>query len=277
MSRVWRNRILGAASVAAIVYASFAAYFSINERAILYRPNPQYVTPQGLGLTNIEEVKLKTSDGLTILAWVARPRGDAPMIVYFHGNGGSFQRLYGRIQKLNSFGYGVAMLGYRGYSGSDGAPTEDGLYTDGRALMDWLNAQGYADRDLAIYGQSLGSGVATKMAAERRVAAVVLEAPYTSIPDVAAKFLPYFPLDLLVRDQFRSIDRIAAIGAPLLIVHGGRDSVVPQDMGRALLAAAREPKQGYFPPDADHLDAHLHGSYPVIRNFLARYARGPAP
>jgi uncharacterized protein len=263
--------------LAAALYASLFVYLVWNERALLYRPDPEHVTPLQVGLNGVEEVRLTTPDGLTILAWVAQPRDGAPMIAYFHGNGGSFKKLHGRIAKLNSFGYGVAMLAYRGYSGSEGAPGEDGLYTDARTLLNWLNARGYADRDLVLYGQSLGSGVATKIAAERRVAAVVLEAPYTSTADVAAAQLWMFPVQWTMRDQFRSIDRIATIQAPLLIVHGEKDRLIPVRQGRALLAAAPEPKQGFFPPDADHLDSHLHGSYPVIRAFLATYAKGPTP
>lgn len=272
--RFWMSIIL---LMAVAVYASLFGYLVWNERAILYWPKPQRITPQDLGLSSIEEVRLSTADGLTLLAWVARPAPGAPMIVYFHGNGGSFKRLHGRILKLNSFGYGVAMLGYRGFSGSEGTPTEEGLYADGRALMDWLNGQGYRDIGLVLYGQSLGSGVATKIASERRVAAVVLEAPYTSTADVAASQLWMFPVQWTMRDQFRSIDRIADIQAPLLIVHGEKDSLIPVGQGRALLAAARPPKEGFFAADADHLDVHLHGSYPVIRAFLAKYAAGPAP
>lgn len=277
MIRTWRFWMSILLLMAVAVYASLFGYLVWNERAILYRPKPQRVTPQDLGLSSIEEVRLRTADGLTLLAWVARPAPGAPMIAYFHGNGGSFKKLHGRILKLNSFGYGVAMLGYRGYSGSEGTPTEEGLYSDGRALMDWLNGQGYRDIGLVLYGQSLGSGVATKIATERRVAAVVLEAPYTSTAEVAATQLWMFPVQWTMRDQFRSIDRIADIQAPLLIVHGEKDSLIPVGQGRALLAAARPPKEGFFAADADHLDVHLHGSYPVIRAFLAKYAAGPAP
>jgi hypothetical protein len=277
MTRTWRFWLGGLGATAAAGYMALIGYFAFNERAILYRPNPLHVTPAYLGLASIEEVRLKTADGLTILAWVARPAPGAPMIAYFHGNGGSFQKLHSRITKLNSFGYGVAMLAYRGYSGSEGSPSEQGLYIDARTLLDWLNAQGYADRDLVLYGQSLGTGVATKMASERQFAAVVLEAPYTSTVDVAAKVVPYIPVRWLMRDQFRSIDRIAAIHAPLLVLHGIKDQLIPVGQGKALLAAANEPKEGFFPPNADHLDVHLHGSYPVIRAFLAKYAKGPAP
>jgi hypothetical protein len=276
MSR-WRIWFGSACAAAAAVYLSVLVYFVWNERTILYRPNPLHVTPQYVGLDRVEEVRLKTSDGLTILAWVARPQAGAPMIAYFHGNGGSFQRLHTRITKLNSFGYGVAMLAYRGYSGSEGTPTEEGLYTDARTLMDWLNAQGYVNRDLVLYGQSLGTGVATKMAAERRVAAMVLEAPYTTVADVGAAQLPFLPVHWMMRDQFRSIDRIAQNQAPLLILHGEKDRLIPVSQARVLLAAANAPKQGFFAPRADHLDVHLHGSYPVLRAFLAKYARGPAP
>lgn len=277
MTRIWRFWLPLITAAITAAYAALAGYLAVNERAILYRPNPAHVTPADLGLTSVEEVKLITADGLTVLAWVAQPAPGAPMIAYFHGNGGSFRKLHGRILKLNSFGYGVAMLAYRGYSGSEGSPTEEGLYTDARALMNWLNAQGYSDQDLVLYGQSLGSSVATKMAAERRVAAVVLEAPYTSTADVVAAQLPYLPVHWLMRDQFRSIDRIASLHAPLLILHGAKDRLIAVAQGHALLAAAHAPKEGFFPDEADHLDVHLHGSYPVIRAFLAKYAKGPAP
>ena len=159
---------------------------------------------------------------------------------------------------------------YRGYGGNPGTPSEEGFYADGRAALDFLAAREVPAARIVLYGESLGTGVAVQLALERRVGAVVLEAPFTSAVDVGADIYPFLPVRLLARDRFDSIAKIAAIGAPLLVLHGEADKVVPVRFGRALLAAARQPKEGVFVPGAGHADLYQHGGAGIVLDFLAR-------
>jgi fermentation-respiration switch protein FrsA (DUF1100 family) len=165
---------------------------------------------------------------------------------------------------------GVFLLGYRGYSGSDGWPSEEGLYTDARTALDYLNGQGVSDEQIVLYGESLGSGIATKMASERTVALVVLESPYTSTVDVAALRFPIVPVHWLMVDRYESIARIDKVKAPLLVMHGDADQVIPQTSGRRLFEAANEPKESFWPQGIGHRDIFDNGGFLTARDFIER-------
>jgi fermentation-respiration switch protein FrsA (DUF1100 family) len=171
---------------------------------------------------------------------------------------------------------GALLLSYRGYSGNPGSPTEEGLYADARAALDWLQARGVAGSSIVLYGISLGSGVATKMAAERELGAVVLEAPYTSTVDVAALRFPIVPVAWLMEDRFESLARIAAVDEPLLVMHGDRDFVIPQHLGRRLFAAAKEPKEGFWPAGVGHNDIFANGGFDAALDFIRRTMKMPS-
>jgi len=206
-----------------------------------------------------------------IIAWHSPAPPGAPTLVFFHGNGGGIAMRHWRIRRGQKSGYGVFVVEYRGFSGLAGTPSEEGLYADARAALDWLGAHGVPSTSTILYGESLGSGIAVKMATERSVAGVILEAPYTSTVDVAALNYWMFPVRWLMWDRFDSLARIKDIQAPLLVMHGAADTTIPQSQGRALLDAALEPKLGYFPDDAHHLDLILHGGYEQIDEFIAKF------
>jgi fermentation-respiration switch protein FrsA (DUF1100 family) len=165
------------------------------------------------------------------------------------------------------------VLGYRGYAGSDGRPSEDGLYTDARAALTWLNANGVADSSIVLYGESLGTGVATMMATERKVASVVLESPYTSLTDVAAYQFPYLPVRWLMWDRFDTLSRVGEIKVPLLVMHGDQDVVIPQDFGRQVFAAANVPKESFWAQGRGHNDIFDNGGFITARDFIEKWFR----
>lgn len=205
---------------------------------------------EAVGMT---PVTTAAADGVAVTHWYAPPQHGQKVVVLFHGNGGTISDLEPWAAVFRARGYGVVLADYRGYSGNPGSPSEAGLYADARALLDWLAAQGSADRHIVLLGWSLGSGVAVQMATERHPAALVLLAPYTSLVDVAVRQYPIFPVRRLMRDRFDNIGKIAAIDAPLMIVHGDDDTVVPPGMGPSLLAAARQPKRGLFLSRVGHV------------------------
>jgi fermentation-respiration switch protein FrsA (DUF1100 family) len=227
-------------------------------------------------LAGVQEVQLKTSDGLMVYGWYWPAPEGRPTVVIFHGNGGSLRSQRYRLAHFKDAGMGVFLLAYRGYSGSDGTPSEEGLYADARAALDWLKAQGVGDEQIALYGQSLGTGVATKMASERRVAMVLLESPYTSTTDVAAFRFPIVPVYWLMNDRYESLARIASVKAPLLVMHGGADYVIPQSLGKRLFDMAPQPKEGFWPAGLGHNDIFDNGGFATARDFIERMYGGPS-
>ncbi len=256
------------------VYLLLNAAVFVMQRTLLYPAARQAPNLAAHDVAGLHEVTTQTPDGLTLRHWYLPPsRAGAAVLVVFHGNAG---HLGDRVPKLDAIidaGFGVLFAGYRGYSGNPGKPTEDGLTADARLLLDWLAAQGVPPDRTVIYGESLGTGVAVKMAAERESAAVILESPYTSIAEVAQTHYWYLPAKWLVLDKWDSMAHIGRIQAPLLVVHGARDKTVPTRYGRRLFAAAPEPKELFILEGGNHNDLY---EYPQIAErviaFLRRHA-----
>jgi fermentation-respiration switch protein FrsA (DUF1100 family) len=272
-------RYLKSALLAAVLlYAAGVTALWAFQRSLMYHPDaaPRVAPSQYEMLVGVEEVSFTTADGLALAAWYARAPAGQPTVVMFHGNGGSLRRERFRIAHFKSAGLGALLLSYRGYSGNAGTPTEDGLYLDARAALDWLEGAGVAADSIVLYGISLGSGVATKMAAERDVGALVLEAPFTSTVDVAAFRFPIVPVTWLMEDRFESLERIGAISEPLLVMHGSSDYIVPQRFGRRLFDAANEPKEGFWPSGVGHNDVFDNGGFAAALEFIRRTVKAPA-
>jgi fermentation-respiration switch protein FrsA (DUF1100 family) len=221
-------------------------------------------------------VKIATADGLDLLAWYhSPPNRTAPLIVLFHGNGGTIEIRAAKARTYISAGFGVLLPEYRGYGGNPGSPSEAGLYADGRAALAFASAQGIAPDHWVLLGESLGTGVAVQMATEQRVAALVLEAPYSSIADVAQSHFPLLPVWWLIRDRFDSAEKIARVAVPLFVIHGERDGTIPVRFGRALFAAASEPKEAMWLPDAGHGVIGKHAVDAAVLDFLKRNGVSP--
>jgi len=257
-------------------YALFAGAIYMAQRRMMYFPAKHLPTPIEAGLGAAHTITLHTSDGFDLIAWhiPAKPEENLPTIVYLHGNGGNIAGRAHRARPLIANGYGVLLVEYRGYGGNPGVPTEQGLYADARAAMDFLQTEGTPPADVVLLGESLGSGVAVQIAAELGRAgtpakALVLEAPYTSTTDVAAAVYWFLPVRWLMKDRFESLDKIKDIATPLLVIHGEHDRTIPVNLGQRLLAAAPEPRTGIFIPNAGHNDLTAHGSDGHILEFLA--------
>ncbi len=255
------------ALIAALVYGAVFGLTYIVQRQLQYFPDRRMYSPPEGGVPEMSVVRFHAADGVRLISWHHAAAG-APTVVYFPGNGGNIAGRGVAARPWIDAGYGVLLVGYRGYGGSDGRPTEEGLYADGRAAIAYLRGRGVPARRIALYGESLGTGVAVKMAVEHEVGAVILEAPFTSAVDVGARAYPILPVRWLMKDRYESLGRIAAIDAPLLIVHGEDDRTIPVTQGRRMLAAAREPKQGVFIAGAGHDDLRAHGADAAILRFL---------
>jgi fermentation-respiration switch protein FrsA (DUF1100 family) len=255
-------------AVAAVIYVAVVALLYMMERTFLYPASSQRTTVVEAGLPGFQDLTLTTADGERLVAWWKPPEPGRALLVYFHGNGGSLWNRRYRARLLAEDGRGLLMVSYRGYSGSTGVPTETGLREDARAAYAWATERVEPKR-VVLYGESLGSGVAVRLASEHPVGGLILEAPYTSTADVAKLTYWFVPVDLLMRDQFRSIDRIAEVKAPLLFLHGERDGLIPIHLGQKLYEAANGPKRFVRLPSVSHLDVLEQGGLAPVRAFLA--------
>jgi fermentation-respiration switch protein FrsA (DUF1100 family) len=259
---------------AVAAYAALVGGLYLFQRQLLYFPDRNRPELFGLEQLGVREAMLSTEDGLSLLSWYLPGRPGRPVIAYFHGNGGHIGYRAERLLRFAREGYGVLMVEYRGYGGNPGSPSESGFYTDGRAALAFLDHEGVAPNRLVLYGESLGSGVAVALAAEHAITALILEAPFTSVAEVAQCHFPYVPASRMVVDRFDSLSRIAKVKAPILILHGERDRVVPVRYGRALLNAAPEPKEGWFVPEGGHENLARYGGLDTAVAFIERRLGG---
>ena len=245
------------------------------QRQLLYLPSREAPDLTESGAARLmEPVRLTTADGLEILSWYRPPSAPgAPVLALFHGNGGHIGHRVPKMKPYIEAGYGALLVGYRGYGANPGRPSEEGLYADARAALDFLARQQIGADRLVLYGESLGSAVAVQMASERSAAALILEAPMTSVAAVAQARYPVFPVRWLVRDRFDSLAKIDTVRSPLLLIHGERDTVIPIHFGRALFEAANEPKEARYFADAGHNDLQAFGAPDAVLDFLGRIGK----
>jgi uncharacterized protein len=251
-------------------YVAFVAILYVAQRRLVFVPPPQAIhpTPCAAGWPEAQEAILDTEDGERVRVWEVPPRGDKPVVIYFHGNGEIVAWRATRHHRIAADGTGVVALSYRGYMGSSGTPTEDGLLRDGEAALRFVTSR-WPSNPVVLWGHSLGSGVAVALAARHPVAKVILEAPFSSTVDLAALRFPIVPVRWLMLDQFRSDQRIAAVTAPLLIMHGDQDGVIPIGQGERLFGLAREPKRFVRFPGGNHIDLDDFGATGVAQRFIA--------
>lgn len=243
---------MAALLIALGAYALIAGYMYFNQRQLLYHPDIERVDPVSLGITGAAVIEIPTPDGEKLVAWYAPAAQGQPTVLFLHGNAGSIAERPLRFQYYQKVGFGVLYLSWRGYGGSTGQPSEQGLLVDATAAYDWLMAKGISPDKLVVVGESLGTGPAVQLAAARPVAALALEAPYTSMIDVARYHYGWLPVGLLLLDRFDSIDHIGRVHAPLIILHGDADPVVPFALGKRLFEAAPEPKRFVAIPGGTH-------------------------
>jgi uncharacterized protein len=253
---------------ALVFYGGFVALLYVTQRSLQYFPESYRTAPAAAGLPEAEEVVVDTADGERVLLWHLPPRGDKPVILYLHGNGGALRHRVDRFRALTADGTGLIALSYRGYSGSTGRPTEAGLLEDAAAAYAFAAAR-YQPERIALWGESLGSGVAVALAAEKPVGRVVLEAGFSSAADVGAGVYWYVPVRLLMKDQFRSDLRIGKVTAPVLMLHGDRDNIIPIALGERLYALINAPKRFVRFPGGGHENLGLYGAIEAAKQFLA--------
>jgi fermentation-respiration switch protein FrsA (DUF1100 family) len=254
--------------VVAVGYFGGLVALFVLQRSFLF-PIPQVgrVAPADAGFPAAEEHVLTTADGERVIVWHVPARPGHPVLLYFHGNGDYLAGFFTRFRELISDGTGIVALSFRGYAGSGGHPSEQGLLLDAAAAYAFTTARYGAER-IVVWGFSLGTGAAVAVAAEHPVGKLILEAPYSSIADVAAAAFPMFPVRLLLRDPLHSDVRIVRVTAPLLIMHGTDDATIPIRFSERLFALAREPKRFVRFPGGGHADLDDFGALETARQFI---------
>ena len=252
--------------VAAYTVICMGAYF--GNRLFMYFPDPTRIAPVAAGLENVEEIEIAVADGITLVAWHTPAKESHPTILYFHGNGANAAARANKIETIRKSGFGVFYLNNRGYGGSGGRPTEDNNVADAIAAHDHLTGLGVPTDSIVAYGESLGSGLAVRLAAARPVTAIVLEAPLTSTVDVARSTYFWLPLGLLITDTYNNERNIRSVTAPVLVLHGEQDAVIPVEMGWRVYHAANEPKRIELFSQGSHTDLFDHGAWEKTRAFL---------
>jgi uncharacterized protein len=252
--------------IAAYLALCALAYF--GNRLFMYFPDPARVPPAVAGLAGVEEVELPAADGTKLVAWYAPAKDGKPTLLYFHGNAANAANRAPKIAMMLASGAGVFYLNNRGYGGSAGRPTEAHNVADAISAYEHLRRLGVPARKIVAYGESLGSGQAVRLAAERPVAGVVLEAPLTSTVDVARSTYFFLPLSRLLTDQYNVERNVRFVTAPLLILHGEQDEVIPVEMGKRNFRAANDPKRIEIFPQAHHNDLFDHGAWEKARDFV---------
>ena len=249
------------------------------QRTLIYFPSRTVLSRAQAGVPDAERVAITTEDGVHLSGWFAPAAGaDRHLaVLYCHGNGGNVAGRAHLLRELPALGLSVLLFDWRGYGESDDIqPTEQGLYADGRAALAWLESRtGLSPAHIVLYGESLGTGVAVELAVELAEArdeagdeatsaavpaphALILQSPFTSLPDAAAVHYPWLPVSLLLRDRYDSAAKIGRVRAPVLVLHGARDGTVPVAQGRALVAAAGGPHSFIELPHAGHNDIWSH-------------------
>ncbi len=259
------------AAVAATLYGCVLAGLFLFQRRILYLPDRERPDAARAGVAGLTETRIATADGLSLLAWYMPPAApDGFVVLYLHGNAGHLGHRVCRFAPFAARGWGVFMPEYRGFGGNSGRPTEAGLHLDAQAGLAALRAMGVTPERIFYWGESLGSGVATRLAVSDPPAALFLEAPYTSIAAMAWRRYPFVPVNWLLLDRFDTLAALPRVSAPVLIMHGARDAIIPPAMGKVLFDAAAGPKELWIAPDGGHSDLTDFGAVAAAADFARR-------
>jgi len=234
-----------------IIYICINIVIYFSQRKLLYHPTENNYLDENSLNHKIEKIYIPSENKL--LGWYFKKNENYKTLLFFHGNAG---RLENRIYKLNHFpklDLNYLIFAYRGFSGNNGKPTEEGIYKDSRAVINWLDSKGIKKKDIILYGESLGGAVAIEIAQDESYAGIILESPFTSMEKAAKIYYPYLPVKLLLKDKYKTDEKILNVNSPILVMHGEKDKIVPFHMGKKIFDLAKNPKYSFFSNDDDHM------------------------
>ena len=238
------------------------------QRSLLYHPKENNYFGDKLDVS-IQKVKIKTKDGIELLSWYHKKNFvDYKTILFLHGNAGSLENRIHKINHFKNININFLIISWRGFSGNKGQPTEEGLYEDARSAVRWLKSNGISEKQIIIYGESLGTGIATEIAQNKNFGGIILESPFTSMINAGKDKYPYLPVKLLLKDKYESNKKIKNIKSPILIMHGKLDKLVPFTMGKEMYELSNEPKYYYFSEYDDHMMEYNDMLLKSLKNFI---------
>ena len=252
-----------------ILYVFFGSFLYIFQRKIVFNVSGIPKKPYEYGLKNIQELQIKTEDGVSLLCWYSKAKSkNKPTLVYFHGNSFDIGERAYRIERYISHGWGVLLVSWRGFSGNKGKPTENNLYLDAESIMHWIDNQKLIkNTDIVLYGESLGTGVVIEMATRYSFKSIILEAPFTSIVDIAQKKYKIYPAKFLVLDKFDNLSKIKKVTSPILVISGKKDEIIPHKYSLKLYNEANNPKDSLFIDEAMHNNLYDFGIEKKVIEF----------
>ena len=252
-----------------LIYLVILVSTYLFQRNLLYHPTENNYSGDRL-LVPIDKIKIKTKDDIELISWYHKKNiKNYKTILFLHGNAGSLDN---RIHKINHFKemkINFLLVSWRGFNGNKGKPTEQGLYEDGRSAVRWLKSQGISEKNIILYGESLGTGIVTEIAQNKNFGGIILESPFTSMIDAGKDKYPYLPVKLLLKDKYESNKKIKNIKSPVLIMHGKVDTIVPFHMGEKMYRLANEPKYSYFSEYDDHMMEYNTNLLKALENFIS--------
>ena len=241
------------------------------QRNLLYHPSvenyrkDQVVTEPA----EIEKVKITTNDKIDLIGWFYNQDLEKfKTILFFHGNAGSLENRTYKLNHFKNLNLNFLIIAWRGFNGNKGKPNEMGLYQDAKSAIKWLKVKGIKEKNIILYGESLGTGVVVEIAQNKNYAGVILESPFTSMVNMGKKYYPFFPVSLLLKDKFESYKKINNIFVPVLIMHGKVDKIVPYDMGKKMYELANEPKFFYSQEYGDHMIEYDEKLLSALKKFI---------
>jgi len=266
--QVKMNYLTNIALTLVVIYFFILISTYLFQRNLLYHPTENNYFGDQLSVP-IEKVKIKTDDNIELLSWFHNKNlNNYKTILFLHGNAGSLEN---RIHKINHFkdiNVNFLLLAWRGFSGNKGKPTEKGLYDDAKSAVAWLKSKGVKEHNIVIYGESLGTGVATEITQNKNFAGIILESPFTSMIDAGKDKYPYLPVRLLLKDKYESDKKLKNINIPILIMHGKVDNIVPFHMGKKMYELANQPKYYYFSEYDDHMMEYNENLLKALKDFI---------
>ena len=251
-----------------ITYLIVLTYIYLFQRNLLYHPSVNGYQEDKINF-DYKEIFIQNKEGIKLKAWLhEKDLINKKTIIFFHGNAGNLKNRNYKLNELSKLDINFLIIAYRGFSSNRGKPSENGFYEDARSALDFLKTKGVKEKNLILYGESLGTAVAIETAQNKDLAGIILESPFTSMVELAQKYYPYLPVKFLLKDKYETIKKLPKINSPLLVLHGRLDDIVPFSMGKKLFDKANEPKFKYFIDNDDHMMRYDQKLLNEIKKFI---------